>query len=97
MKDELRPYAAKYALSDAIGSLFFAAALTCPTAFIPDIFLRSDNIIAGLLRVNSTVALSLGDIQLGAVIFIAFIISHFAAIPLSLSYYRAKWLTGFVE
>ena len=97
VKDEIKPYLIRYGLSDVIGSVFFAAVIVLPTAFIPDVFLRSDNIIAEILRVNTTAAFAIGDIRLAVNILFSFLIAHLPSVPYALSYYRAKWLTGFVE
>ena len=96
VKDELITYLKVFSPSDAIASVVFGAIAVLPTGLIPGVFLRSANIIAELIRTLTYASGYIGDVKLGIFITLSFIASHLAAVPLALSAYRAKWLTGFV-
>lgn len=92
---QLGDYCRRFLLSDVIASLFVSAALSVPISFIPERFMRSDNIISQLAEALFGSILSVGAGEVGFFLVFSFVAAHIPSVPMALSSYRAKWLTGF--
>ena len=97
IKDVLKTYVDKFALSDIISCIINGTVFSVPMFFIPIQFIERGTFIATLAEPykNATEAFGL---YFGAVfVILALAISHLIILPFALRYYRAKWLSGFAE
>ncbi len=97
VKEVLKTYIDNFLLSDLLASLFVGVVFTLPFIFIPEQFIERGSLVSTLFSPYKTATLALGNV--GGVLFGvgALVVSHLISIPLALKYYRAKWLSGFVE
>ena len=97
VREGLGIYAGEFLISDAIESLVISAVFFIPASFIPKQFFSTGSIVADILLPIHSLASLLGT-PLGALAFFGLLAAaHLIVLIPSLTYYRAKWLTGFTE
>ena len=97
LKDSLPVYLKRFALSDVIASLVVGSAFTVPIHFIPMQFFAAGSDISTMLYPFKLLTQTVGPVFAPVILTVLLLAAHAAVTPLSLLYYRAKWLSGFAE